>query len=301
MKPEEVKGVFAVAQEELQKYRQANSSEAAKNHRDRAIAKLYELLGFYKVDSPNSYKEDSMYDQFVKLIFELPDKYDGESPLENYFNFIWNRRKKGAYKKSDVKIESLDEPLSSDDGDEDLTRGDFVVDESPGGSNRYADTETMSDVSLLLLEVGGLLSDFAARAVMKNGMVDRRKEAEMLWQGLLYTEMVTDIIKNVLDSVDDLSHEAQTFKWMSASFLDHYMSDKCRNYVTLWSTPLKCNGDFGLSDPEEKLAVPLDTRVWLAYLLTSPRMKISNEASARSSLTQYRKRYHDMINNNLEY
>ena len=75
MKPDEIKKVFAVAEDEIRKYRSATSPEVAGNHKQRAQAKLFELLHEYKVDAFHYVKSDKIYDQFINLILEMPDKY----------------------------------------------------------------------------------------------------------------------------------------------------------------------------------------------------------------------------------
>lgn len=284
------------AENDLRIYRNSQNDEERKNHRNRYWETMFELEPYYRIVkgrrvSPQSKEGDYFHDKFSDLIIEMIDKYDpDEGSFENYFNRAWAKRQNDIYKKDKLQIVSIDAAETEDD----VSYADKIVDEVDGvPKNQREESNALLtyDSAIILIDIYRLLIEYEERYKQ-----DKRKEATLIWNKLMFTEMITDIIKNVIRDYKLPAHETQVFKCIKQDFLDHYMSDICDSLRDILLIELKKNREFGIEDREDdELSLPLHTLVWISFLFNSKDFDYTSENTVRASLSANRKRFSDLI------
>ncbi len=327
---EKKKELFQKAEKELTLANESEDKNTRMNHRNRAWEILFKIIeeqdflkwAVYdpeKEEPKQNFEEreweknkrrkavnyhDILQDIIIKDI--IPHYSPERGSLENYFSFIWKRRKNEAVERN-IKTVSLDDQINGqgkNDGDSQVTYEEIIADTVGGVSRDRIEEENIIgryDGANAIVDMYASLIAYEQSLMMKNGKIDSRKRSQVLWNKLLYTEIVTEITKQILKDVNELDHKTQTFKYVEHSFLDYYMSDICRDYSSLLVTPLKKNGCFDIpqKDPDAELDLPLNTVVWVDYLLTNEEVRITTEKSARSSLTEQTNRFYGYMGTQL--
>ncbi len=333
MTKEEKKKLFKQAERELILARESDNQSMKMNHRNRTWEILFRILeesDFLHLaicDLDKEYNNTNYSDEEKENRREAVNKHDilqdfiikdvipkycpEKGPLENYVNSVWSKRRNNAHNLNrppkGIEIVSINDSINShslNDADDSFTYEEIIADKVEGVSTDRINEENIIgryDSVNAIIDVYASLIAYEQSITMKNGKIDGRKQSQLLWNRLLFTEIVTELTKRVLQDVDELDHKTQTFKYVENSFLDHYMSGICRDYYSLKLTSLKTNAYFSIpqKDPEEQLDLPLNTIVWVSYLLASENIKISTENSARATLTEQTDRFYGYLGSKL--
>ena len=129
MKKEEAKRKLAEAQKYLELRLKTTNIEEKRRYKNEAWLKLEETREYYVRYGSYSAEGEKEADLWFKFLPEIIEKYDASSPLENYFNAAWSRRRysifadEKALDKKGITFVSLDKRAGVDDcqGDEDGT------------------------------------------------------------------------------------------------------------------------------------------------------------------------------------
>lgn len=242
-------------------------------------------------------KEIKLGDKDIETILYVISNYDKEKgKLENFANMVWSKRKKptneerykGSYHTiSNGEILSLNDKIGEEDNEVEIID---TISDSDSNILLY-DMEVKEEKLAYIIEIASAINQFCQRKYSKKNMGIK----------LVFTDIVTDICKNVVDNIDKyviLNRQKTIINGMDMDFLDFYMKERCRSLKEIKITSLKkwCELPFKDEQVKEKykykeLEIPLSNKVYTCFLYTIDK---SNK-SLNSTVSQYKKEFTDTL------
>lgn len=265
-----------------------------------------QLLGMsdWFFSSNNEFEYTKLYDLYNDIIQEVLKKYtsldNAEKPrtLENYFNFLWKRRKNNIYKKS--KIEMVSDEIEDDSEDGSYLQSDGVQ------FNEWAEKDRRNTEGLDFSEKIKYMSELGisiCRLCENKSSKNVKKYFPLLYSNLIsyYFRLLNDYNSESDISSIDIKHENQIFATMNVDFLDSYTMEVCRTLEKLAQVEYKKNRDFGIEeDPDKELkAMPLHSKVFYAFVVSHyEEDKGRDYESVKSTLSQLRTKFNRFLTDN---
>lgn len=113
----------------------------------------------------------------------------------------------------------------------------------------------------------------------------------VLYFRLFFTDTFVRICQSVETPEAFIRHERDAFEAMRLSFLDFFMTQKCRTVPVLRDCPVKPYGEMVPGKPMQEAELPLGNDVYLTYLNTCEGLDLKGE----SSVSQMRKPYREFL------
>ena len=286
---------------EMRKYEEG--SEEANNLRCKVLLELYNMFDiFFPKDKMD--KKQELYDIYMDIVLEVMERYtpldkDGKPrTLENYFNFLWKRRKNNIYKKS--KIEMVSDEVEDDSEDGSYLQSDGVqLNEWAEKDRRDTEgldfSEKIKYIAELVISICWLCENKSSKNV--------KKYYPLLYSNLIsaYFRLLNDSKSGIDISSIDIKHENQMFDTMNVDFLDSYTMEVCRTLEKLAQVEYKKNRDFGIEeDPDKELkAMPLHSKVFYAFVVSHYEEDEGRDyESVKSTVSQLRTKFYRFLTDN---
>ncbi len=204
----------------------------------------------FRSKGPNADREyQAASKTFLDVFEEVSQKYLPENgEFSHYLSHVFKLRQISTYRK-----ESRTAPtgVSIESGNEDGSNIELP-------STRVSNPEVLAMLNARFAELGAMILNFS---------LTKKKDSETrrMWYRLFFTEEMTLAAKTMELSV---IHERDIFKAMKLSYLDYYMSKKCRTLRNITYTPLKPYGDVvpKKKDVRAEPKLPLPADISLNYL-----------------------------------
>ena len=115
---------------------------------------------------------------------------------------------------------------------------------------------------------------------------------------LLYTEKLLDKLKKIYDAIGDLparaAHEREAISVAETDLLDYLLTDICRTFSAIATTPLRTKRDFAYlkKDSDEEITFPVDGIIYVHFLIDIKRIDRKPD-SILPSISKYRKEFNE--------
>lgn len=254
--------------------------------------------------SNNEFEYTDLYDLYNDIIQEVLKKYtpldkDGKPrALENYFNFLWKRRKNDLYKKS--RIETVSDEVEDDSEDGSYLQSDGIqLKEWEEKDRRETEGLDFSGKIKYMADLAPLICRLCETKSSKNV----KKYYPLFYTNLIsaYCRFLNDSNSGIDISSINIKHENQIFDTMKVDFLDSYTMEICRSLEKLARVKYKKNRDFGIEEnPDNELKkMPLHSRVFYAFVVSHYEEDTGRDFSSVSvTVSQQRTNFNGILKDN---
>lgn len=219
-------------------------------------------------------KSIRLLDVFVYTL----EKFEAERriPYSRFFKCIWDERIKDSEEKREQKKRtiSLDAPVSSE---EEGAARDVADPNTEDIDHRIEVEERLADLAALMLNLRERIGSRAANATGER------------WYRMFFAEDITTAVKTLSLT---FRHERDIMKALYQSYMDYYMTKKCRSTAQIRKTPLEplCKFTDNPADTQETAWDHFPVCVALTYL-----ERCENAVYAASEYSNKRKTYREIL------